>query len=167
MKEDSWLSVFDSLLNAPLIFNFAALFPPLAAANKALEENLQVANAASDQTVAELKERIQALEKELDNANELLSYSKLRGNSVLLFPWMQYDNASWLLFIDREPSYILLTINNINKKRHVLKLIFLFSFVHCLPFYLFCVSRSSWHNICAYRGTNDNGVTNSRCCVKD
>ncbi|XP_019730825.1 translocated promoter region b, nuclear basket protein isoform X4 [Hippocampus comes] len=48
-------------------------------ANKALEENLQVANAASDQTVAELKERIQALEKELDNANELLSYSKLRG----------------------------------------------------------------------------------------
>ncbi|XP_049576023.1 translocated promoter region b, nuclear basket protein isoform X1 [Syngnathus scovelli] len=48
-------------------------------ANKALEENLQEANAASEKTVAELKEKIQVLEKELDNANELLSNSKLRG----------------------------------------------------------------------------------------
>ncbi|XP_077462726.1 translocated promoter region b, nuclear basket protein isoform X2 [Stigmatopora argus] len=47
--------------------------------NKALEEKLQVANALSDKTVAELKERIEVLEKELDNANELLSNSKLRG----------------------------------------------------------------------------------------
>uniref|UniRef100_A0A7N8WYJ0 Nucleoprotein TPR n=1 Tax=Mastacembelus armatus TaxID=205130 RepID=A0A7N8WYJ0_9TELE len=38
----------------------------------------------SDKTVAELKERIQGLEKELDNANELLSSSKLRGH--LSFP---------------------------------------------------------------------------------
>ncbi|XP_061634910.1 translocated promoter region b, nuclear basket protein isoform X1 [Phyllopteryx taeniolatus] len=48
-------------------------------ANKALEENLQVASAASDKTVVELKQRIEVLEKELDNANELLSNSKLRG----------------------------------------------------------------------------------------
>lgn len=42
-------------------------------------------NGATDKNVAELKERIQALEKELDNANELLSSSKLRGQLVLLF----------------------------------------------------------------------------------
>ncbi|XP_057697331.1 translocated promoter region b, nuclear basket protein isoform X1 [Corythoichthys intestinalis] len=47
--------------------------------NKALEEKLQVANAVSDKTVSELKERIEVLEKEVDNANELLSNSKLRG----------------------------------------------------------------------------------------
>ncbi|XP_068445751.1 translocated promoter region b, nuclear basket protein [Clinocottus analis] len=48
-------------------------------ANKALEDTLQEMNGATDKTVAELKERIQSLEKELDNANELLSSSKLRG----------------------------------------------------------------------------------------
>ncbi|XP_077389339.1 translocated promoter region b, nuclear basket protein isoform X2 [Festucalex cinctus] len=48
-------------------------------ANKALEENLQVANAAKDKAVSELKERIRMLEKELDNANQLLSNLKLRG----------------------------------------------------------------------------------------
>ncbi|XP_040895919.1 translocated promoter region b, nuclear basket protein isoform X2 [Toxotes jaculatrix] len=48
-------------------------------ANKALEERLQEMNGATDKTVAELRERIQGLEKELDNANELLSSSKLRG----------------------------------------------------------------------------------------
>uniref|UniRef100_A0A8C4IV24 Nucleoprotein TPR n=1 Tax=Dicentrarchus labrax TaxID=13489 RepID=A0A8C4IV24_DICLA len=48
-------------------------------ANKALEEKLQEMNGATDKSVAELKERIQGLEKELDNANELLSSSKLRG----------------------------------------------------------------------------------------
>uniref|UniRef100_A0A8C3ADA7 Nucleoprotein TPR n=1 Tax=Cyclopterus lumpus TaxID=8103 RepID=A0A8C3ADA7_CYCLU len=48
-------------------------------ANKALEETLQEMNGATDKSVAELKERIQSLEKELDNANELLSSSKLRG----------------------------------------------------------------------------------------
>lgn len=37
-------------------------------------------NGATDKSVAELKERIQVLEKELDNANELLSSSKLRGS---------------------------------------------------------------------------------------
>uniref|UniRef100_A0A4W6CZ19 Nucleoprotein TPR n=1 Tax=Lates calcarifer TaxID=8187 RepID=A0A4W6CZ19_LATCA len=48
-------------------------------ANKALEEKVQEMNGATDKAVAELKERIQGLEKELDNANELLSSSKLRG----------------------------------------------------------------------------------------
>ncbi|KAF3835337.1 hypothetical protein F7725_027895, partial [Dissostichus mawsoni] len=48
-------------------------------ANKALEEKLQEMNGATDKSVAELKERIQVLEKELDNTNELLSSSKLRG----------------------------------------------------------------------------------------
>lgn len=49
------------------------------AANKDLEDKLQEMNAASDKGVVDLKERIQALEKELHNANELLSSSKLRG----------------------------------------------------------------------------------------
>ncbi|XP_041791081.1 translocated promoter region b, nuclear basket protein [Chelmon rostratus] len=48
-------------------------------ANKALEEKMQEMSGATDKSVAELKERIQGLEKELDNANELLSSSKLRG----------------------------------------------------------------------------------------
>ncbi|KAL6108232.1 tpr [Pungitius sinensis] len=48
-------------------------------ANKAFEEKLQEMNGATDKRVAELKERIQRLEKELENANELLSSSKLRG----------------------------------------------------------------------------------------
>ncbi|KAM9848441.1 translocated promoter region b, nuclear basket protein [Aulostomus maculatus] len=48
-------------------------------ANKVLEENLQAMNGATEKTVAELREKIQGLEKELDNANELLSNSKLRG----------------------------------------------------------------------------------------
>ncbi|XP_058493933.1 translocated promoter region b, nuclear basket protein isoform X1 [Solea solea] len=47
-------------------------------ANKALEEKIQEMDGATDKTVADLKERIQSLEKELDNANNLLS-SKLRG----------------------------------------------------------------------------------------
>uniref|UniRef100_A0A8D3BGW3 Nucleoprotein TPR n=1 Tax=Scophthalmus maximus TaxID=52904 RepID=A0A8D3BGW3_SCOMX len=53
-------------------------------ANKALEEKLQERSGATDKTVAELKERIQGLEKELDNANDLLSSSKLRGTTSLL-----------------------------------------------------------------------------------
>lgn len=40
---------------------------------------MQEINIATDKTVNELKEKIQSLEKELDNANELLSNSKLRG----------------------------------------------------------------------------------------
>uniref|UniRef100_A0A669F8X2 Nucleoprotein TPR n=1 Tax=Oreochromis niloticus TaxID=8128 RepID=A0A669F8X2_ORENI len=48
-------------------------------ANKALEDKLQEMNGVTDKTVGELKDRIQGLEKELDNANELLSSSKLRG----------------------------------------------------------------------------------------
>lgn len=56
-----------------------ALSTPFTIANKALEEKLQEMDGAADKSVAELKERIQGLEKELDNANELLSSSKLRG----------------------------------------------------------------------------------------
>lgn len=55
------------------------LFASAVAANKALEEKMQEMNGATDKSVALLKERIQVLEKELDNANELLSSSKLRG----------------------------------------------------------------------------------------
>lgn len=40
---------------------------------------MQEMNCNTDKNVTELKERIQVLEKELDNANELLSSSKLRG----------------------------------------------------------------------------------------
>ncbi|XP_015241676.1 PREDICTED: histone-lysine N-methyltransferase PRDM9-like [Cyprinodon variegatus] len=47
--------------------------------NKVLEEKLQEINGASEKSVNELKERTQGLEKELDNANDLLSTSKLRG----------------------------------------------------------------------------------------
>lgn len=50
-----------------------------ATANQALEEKLQDMNGATDKSVAELNERIQVLEKELDNTNELLSSSTLRG----------------------------------------------------------------------------------------
>uniref|UniRef100_A0A667WHM6 Nucleoprotein TPR n=1 Tax=Myripristis murdjan TaxID=586833 RepID=A0A667WHM6_9TELE len=52
-------------------------------ANKALEEKLQEMNSAKEKTGDELRERIQCLEKELDNANELLSDSKHRGQSQL------------------------------------------------------------------------------------
>ncbi|XP_008293744.1 translocated promoter region b, nuclear basket protein [Stegastes partitus] len=48
-------------------------------ANKALEEKCQEMNGTTDKAVAEFKDRIQSLERELDNANELLSSSKLRG----------------------------------------------------------------------------------------
>uniref|UniRef100_A0A7N6FCG7 Nucleoprotein TPR n=1 Tax=Anabas testudineus TaxID=64144 RepID=A0A7N6FCG7_ANATE len=53
-------------------------------ANKALEENLQEMNSAKDKNVADLKEKIQDLEKELDNANELLSSSKFRGQLIVV-----------------------------------------------------------------------------------
>lgn len=57
-------------------------FPVIA--NKALEEKMQEMNCNSDKNVTALKERVQVLEKELDNANELLSSSKLRG--LIFFP---------------------------------------------------------------------------------
>lgn len=64
---------------------FLKPFPIIA--NKALEEKLQEMNCNSDKNVTALKERVQVLEKELDNANELLSSSKLRGLFVFfLFP---------------------------------------------------------------------------------
>ena len=48
-------------------------------ANQAQEQKLQEMNEARDVALAELQQRIQSLEKELDNANELLSDSKHRG----------------------------------------------------------------------------------------
>uniref|UniRef100_A0A8C5I1Y1 Nucleoprotein TPR n=1 Tax=Gouania willdenowi TaxID=441366 RepID=A0A8C5I1Y1_GOUWI len=48
-------------------------------ANNALEEKLQDMNGAADKNIEELKARIKSLERELDNANDLLSSSKLRG----------------------------------------------------------------------------------------
>ncbi|XP_046905447.1 translocated promoter region b, nuclear basket protein isoform X1 [Hypomesus transpacificus] len=48
-------------------------------ANKALEVRLQEADGATDKMAAELKEKIQSLEKELENANDLLSDAKHRG----------------------------------------------------------------------------------------
>uniref|UniRef100_A0A673YRW3 Nucleoprotein TPR n=1 Tax=Salmo trutta TaxID=8032 RepID=A0A673YRW3_SALTR len=47
-------------------------------ANKALEVRLQEMDDCQDKEAAELKERIISLEKELENANELLSDTKLR-----------------------------------------------------------------------------------------
>lgn len=41
-------------------------------------------NSAKDKNVADLKEKIQDLEKELDNANELLSSSKFRGQLIVV-----------------------------------------------------------------------------------
>uniref|UniRef100_A0A3B3ZHT3 Nucleoprotein TPR n=1 Tax=Periophthalmus magnuspinnatus TaxID=409849 RepID=A0A3B3ZHT3_9GOBI len=46
--------------------------------NKAMEEKVLEMNAGTDKATAELKEKIQSLEKELDNANELLASSNLR-----------------------------------------------------------------------------------------
>ncbi|KAG7279423.1 hypothetical protein CRUP_024242 [Coryphaenoides rupestris] len=48
-------------------------------ASEAQEQKLQGMKGAQDMTVAELQQRIQSLEKELGNANELLSDSKQRG----------------------------------------------------------------------------------------
>lgn len=61
--------------------------PFLIIANKALEEKLQEMNCNSDKNLTALKERVQVLEKELDNANELLSSSKLRGLFFLPCFW--------------------------------------------------------------------------------
>uniref|UniRef100_A0A8C9W3Y4 Nucleoprotein TPR n=1 Tax=Scleropages formosus TaxID=113540 RepID=A0A8C9W3Y4_SCLFO len=48
-------------------------------ANKAIEARLQETEASKDKMEAELREKIQSMEKELENANELLSDSKHRG----------------------------------------------------------------------------------------
>ena len=53
--------------------------PFLSTANKALEVRLQEMDDCRDNEAAALKERIINLEKELENANELLSDTKLRG----------------------------------------------------------------------------------------
>eukprot|EP00063_Salmo_salar_P003673 XP_013978508.1 PREDICTED: nucleoprotein TPR-like isoform X8 [Salmo salar] len=50
-------------------------------ANKALEVRLQEMDDCQDKEATELKERIISLEKELENANELLSDTKLRGSA--------------------------------------------------------------------------------------
>ncbi|CAL1594449.1 unnamed protein product [Knipowitschia caucasica] len=51
-------------------------------ANKVLEEKVAEMNADTDKATAELRLRIQGLEKELDNANELLASSNLRGSAA-------------------------------------------------------------------------------------
>lgn len=56
--------------------------PFLCTANKALEVRLQEMDDCQDKEAAELKERIISLEKELENANELLSDTKLRGQAL-------------------------------------------------------------------------------------
>lgn len=66
------------------IFILTVLCYSSMAANKDLEDKLQEMNAASDKSVIDLEERIQVLEKELHNANELLSSSKLRGLFFLM-----------------------------------------------------------------------------------
>ncbi|XP_035593046.1 nucleoprotein TPR-like isoform X4 [Oncorhynchus keta] len=53
-------------------------------ANKALEVKLQEMDASRIKEAAELKDSISSLEKELDNANELLSDTKLRGAASVL-----------------------------------------------------------------------------------
>ncbi|KAJ7986463.1 hypothetical protein DPEC_G00340150 [Dallia pectoralis] len=50
-------------------------------ANKALEVQIQEKDGCQEKEVARLKERISGLEKELDNANELLSDAKHRGQA--------------------------------------------------------------------------------------
>uniref|UniRef100_A0A3B3ZID7 Nucleoprotein TPR n=1 Tax=Periophthalmus magnuspinnatus TaxID=409849 RepID=A0A3B3ZID7_9GOBI len=47
-----------------------------------MEEKVLEMNAGTDKATAELKEKIQSLEKELDNANELLASSNLRSSSL-------------------------------------------------------------------------------------
>lgn len=54
-------------------------------------------NCNTDKNVTELKERIQVLEKELDNANELLSSSKLRGSFFHLASDMYTLNKIYFL----------------------------------------------------------------------
>lgn len=49
------------------------------AAHKAMEMKLAAAESCKQKEVAELKERIAVLEKELDNANDLLSDTTRRG----------------------------------------------------------------------------------------
>lgn len=73
-------------------------------ANKALEENLQGINNTTDKTVAELKDRIQGLEKELENANELLSSSNLRGQLSSFLPVFAFETQ--LLRHFRVNSYL-------------------------------------------------------------
>lgn len=60
-------------------------------------------NGATDKNVAELKERIQALEKELDNANELLSSSKFRGQLAYLSCNAGFQTM-WKLILVRQKS---------------------------------------------------------------
>lgn len=52
------------------------------AAHKAMEMKLAEAESYKQKEVAELKERIGLLEKELDNANDLLSDTTRRGQQL-------------------------------------------------------------------------------------
>lgn len=55
------------------------------AAHKAMEMKMAEAESCKQKEVAELKERISALGKELDNANDLLSDPKRRGQQQCLW----------------------------------------------------------------------------------
>lgn len=55
----------------------------ISVANKASEERLLEIKESKDKIEAELNDKIRNFEKELENANELLSDSKLRGDSFL------------------------------------------------------------------------------------
>lgn len=96
-------------------------------------------NCNTDKNVTELKERIQVLEKELDNANELLSSSKLRGLSFDLA-----TDAHLTTFIFLKCIKISKQIKEMWKK-----------------------SRSCWFYVNADRGTNDKPVSHCACCVQD
>lgn len=94
---NTFLSVYPDIalwFNCLISFPFLVFseFCSFTTANKTLEEKLQEMNSDTDKTVAELKERIQGLEKELDNANDLLSSSKFRGQLIVVWllslqPW--------------------------------------------------------------------------------
>lgn len=58
-------------------------------ANKTIQDHLLQAEESKDQMEKEMLEKIGKLEKELENANDLLSATKRKGmtNTYLLIPW--------------------------------------------------------------------------------
>uniref|UniRef100_A0A8C2IUB4 Nucleoprotein TPR n=1 Tax=Cyprinus carpio TaxID=7962 RepID=A0A8C2IUB4_CYPCA len=72
-------------------------------AHKALEVKMAELESCKDKEIAELKEKISSQEKELDNANELLSDSKHRV-FVNLMPFLPFQEL--LQFFQRMHSYV-------------------------------------------------------------
>lgn len=58
---------------------FVTMYCLLCTAHKALEVKMTELEECKNKEIAELKEKINSQEKELDNANELLSDAKHRG----------------------------------------------------------------------------------------